>query len=93
MLDARQVQENGQRENLPSVSQTASGCELRPEKNQEWLQKGICFENLDLHRNEIQGPAVQLVVFRDHPHMGGAPFHTDHPKPTHIGKLEIRRVL
>ena len=73
--------------------QGLKGCELRPSTNQEWLQKGIRFEEVALYRKETQGPAAQLVVFRDHPHMGGAPFHTDHPKPTHIGKLEIRRVL
>ena len=69
------------------------GYELRPSMNQEWLQKGIRFENVDLCREETHAPAAQLVVFRDHPRMGGAPFHTDHPGPTHIGKLEIRRVL
>ena len=68
------------------------GYELRPSTNQEWLQKGIRFENVALYRDEIHGPAAQLVVFRDHPHMGGAPFHTDHPGPTHIGKLEIRKI-
>ena len=73
--------------------QDLKGYELRPSTNQEWLQKGIRFENVDLCREEINGPAAQLVVFRDHPCMGGAPFHTDHPGPTHIGKLEIRRIL
>ena len=73
--------------------QDLKGYELRPSTNQEWLQKGIRFENVDLYRKEINGPAAQLVVFRDHPRMGGAPFHTDHPGPTHIGKLEIRRIL
>ena len=67
------------------------GYELRPSTNQEWLQKGIRFENVDLCREETHAPAAQLVVFRDHPRMGGAPFHTDHPGPTHIGKLEIGR--
>ena len=73
--------------------QDLKGYELRPSTNQEWLQKGIRFENVDLYRKEINGPAAQLVVFRDHPRMGGARFHTDYPGPTHIGKLEIRRIL
>ena len=68
------------------------GYELRPSTNQAWLQKGIRFESVALHRDEIHGPAAQLVVFRDHPHMGGAPFHTNHPGPTHIGKIEVRKI-
>ena len=79
---AKQLQDLGKR-----------GYELRPSTNQEWLQKRIRFENVDLCREETHAPAAQLVVFRDHPRMGGAPFHTDHPGPTHIGKLEIRRIL
>ena len=78
---------------LAKQLQDLKGYELRPSTNQEWLQKGIRFENVDLYRKEINGPAAQLVVFRDHPRMGGAPFHTDHPGPTHIGKLEIQRIL
>ena len=68
------------------------GYELRPATNQEWLQKGIRLEQVVLHRKENHGPAAQLVVFRDHPHMGGAPFHTNHPGPTHIGKVEVRKI-
>ena len=47
--------------------QDLKGYELRPSTNQEWLQKGIRFENVDLCREEINGPAAQLVVFQDHP--------------------------
>ena len=54
------------------------GYELRPSTNQAWLQKGIRFESVALHR--------------DHPHMGGAPFHTNHPGPTHIGKIKVRKI-
>ena len=43
------------------------GYELRPSTNPEWLQKGIRFESVALHRDETHGPAAQLVVFRDHP--------------------------
>ena len=48
------------------------GYELRPSTNQEWLQKGIRLENVDLDRKEIHGPAAQLVVFRDARHGWGS---------------------
>ena len=68
------------------------GYKLRPETTQAWLQKGIRFEKLALYREEVDRPAAQLVVFREHPRMGGSPFHTDHPNRTRIGKVTLHRI-
>ena len=68
------------------------GYMLKPATDPEWLLKGIRFESVDLNHEENHGPAAKLFAFRDHPHMGGAPLHTNHPGPTHIGKIEVRKI-
>ena len=61
------------------------GYELKPATDPEWLLKGIRFESVDLHRDEHHGPAAKLFAFKEN-----AP--TDHPGPTRIGKIEVRKV-
>ena len=61
------------------------GYELRPATDPAWLQKGIRFESVALHRDDNHGPAAKLFAFRDDA-------HTDHPGPTHIGKIEVRKI-
>ena len=61
------------------------GYELRPSTDPVWLQKGIRFESVALHREENHGPAAKLFAFRDHA-------HADHSGPTHIGKIEVRKI-
>ena len=65
--------------------------ELIPETNQEWLSRGVRLEKVVLYRDEFKGPAAQLIVFRDHPKMGGAPFNVNRPKTTRVGKVTLRR--
>ena len=38
--------------------------DLIPKTNQEWLSRGIRLEEVVLYREEFQGPAAQLIVFR-----------------------------
>ena len=64
---------------------------LIPETNQDWLSRGVRLEKVVLYREEFQGPAAQLIVFRDHPKMGGAPFNVNRPKTTRVGKVTLRR--
>ena len=66
-----------------------SRCELKPETSQNWLQKGLKFERLSLYQREFNGPAVQLMVARSHPHQGGAPFHFNHRGPFWIGGITL----
>ena len=44
---------------------------LKPKTNQNWLQKGIWLEKVDLHRDEFSGPGALLTVFREHPRIRG----------------------
>ena len=66
--------------------------ELKPETNLSWLQKGIRFKKLVLHGKEFQGPAVQLVVFREHVLKPEAPFHMNVPGPLRIGEVTPHRM-
>ena len=63
--------------------------ELRPETNQEWLNKGIRLKKLALYRDEFKGPGAMLTVFREHPRMGGAPYNVNCLKPTRVGRVTL----
>ena len=65
--------------------------DLIPKTNQEWLSRGIRLEEVVLYREEFQGPAAQLIVFRDHPKMGGAPFNVNRPKNMRVGMVTLQR--
>ena len=90
----RLKQKNGQRTStVPGHRlQLLENHELKPETNQHWLLKGIRFEKLVLYRKEFQGPAAQLVVFREHKMKPGAPFHMNMPGPLRIGKVIPHRM-
>ena len=45
--------------------------DLISETNQDWSSRGIRLEKVVLYREEFQGPAAQLSVFRDHPRWEG----------------------
>ena len=64
--------------------------ELTAETNQHWLQKGIRFEKFDPYRQEFQGPAELLTVFREHERKPGCPFHMNVQGPIRIGKVNPR---
>ena len=64
--------------------------ELTAKTNQHWLLKGIRFERIDLYRQEFQGPAALLTVFRDHERKPGAPFHMNVQGPIRIGRVNLR---
>lgn len=76
---------------LASSLEELAQYELRPETNQTWLQKGIPFKRLDLHRQEFGGPGALLTVFRDHHRMSRAPYNMNRPKPTRIGRVTIHQ--
>ena len=63
---------------------------LTAETNQTWLQKGIRFEKFDPYRQEFQGPAKLLTVFREHERKPGCPFHMNVQGPIRIGKVSPR---
>ena len=65
--------------------------DLVPKTNQKWLSRGIRLEEVVLYREEFRGPAAQLIVFRDHPKMGGAPYNVNHPKNTRVGRVTLQR--
>ena len=65
--------------------------DLVPKTNQKWLSRGIRLEEVVLYREEFQGPAAQLSVFRDHPKMGGAPYNVNRPKNTRVGRVTLQR--
>ena len=64
--------------------------ELAVETNIRWLNKGIRCEKLDPYRQEFQGPAALLTVFREHECKPGSPFHMNVQGPIRIGKLNPR---
>ena len=82
-------QRNGQRTStVPGHRlQLLENHELKSETNQHWLLEGIRFKKLVLYRKEFQGPAAQLVVFREHKLKPRAPFHMNVPRPLRIGKV------
>ena len=60
------------------------------ETNPHWLLKGVRLEKIVPYREEFQGPAAMLVVFREHERKPEAPFPFNVRGPLRIGKVSTR---